>query len=183
MAGAAKQSNVQKFQNSSKVRLPRFQPVRTTKLVFYIPVMRLSVHTDYGLRFLTYAALVDPRAVSVKEVSERFGVSAHHMMKVAQSLAKAGMISPVRGRLGGFRLAKPASEVRVGDVVRNLEGAFELVECMRAVGANCPIIPACTLPRLLREASEAFLGVLDTRTLDELVHRRADLIPLLERAS
>ena len=144
--------------------------------------MRLTILTDYGLRFLTHAALAERGSVSVKEVSDHFQISKHHMMKVAQKLAKAGWIEPVRGRTGGFRLAKSPEAIRIGEVVVSLEPDMGLVECLREREA-CRITPACRLPQLMLRATRAFLEVLDSQTLADLVKQNDGLIRILREAS
>ena len=69
-----------------------------------------------------------------------------------------------------LRLARPASEINVGDLVRHTEGGFDLVEC-----GGCVIAPACGLPRVLAEATRAFLATLDRYTIADLSSRPADL--------
>jgi Rrf2 family nitric oxide-sensitive transcriptional repressor len=142
--------------------------------------MRLSTHTDFGLRLLMLGAEATPGAISVGAIAAQLQVSRHHLMKVAQNLARGGLMEPVRGRAGGFRLARTPEEIRLGDAVRCLETEVGLVECMRSSPANCPLIPGCRLPRLFREATDAFFDVLDQRTLADLVQGTSPLIRLVE---
>lgn len=142
--------------------------------------MRLTSHTDYGLRLLMLSAEVSPEAISVAKVAARLHVSSNHLMKVAQGLSKAGLLEPVRGRSGGFRLTRLPHEIRVGDAVRSLEVETGLVECMRQADSECPLIPGCRLPRLLTEAHDAFFKVLDGFTLKDLVVGNQQLIRLAE---
>ena len=73
-------------------------------------------------------------------------------------------------------LARPASEISVGEVVRCTEGQFDLVDC-----ASCVIAPACALPAALHEARSAFMAVLDGYSLADLVEdRKAGLRQLLD---
>lgn len=144
--------------------------------------MRLSSHTDYGLRLLMDAAARSPRPVSIEGAAFRFNVSRHHLMKVAQNLSRAGYIEPVRGRSGGFRLARPSAEIRLGDVVRTLESELGLVECQRPRGTQCPVISACRIPAVLNRATAAFFDVLDEVNLDDLVHKNRPMLQILEVA-
>jgi len=141
---------------------------------FNTSIMRLTMHTDYGLRFLIYAALQMPRAASVKEIATAYGASADHMMKVARALSKAGLIRSCRGRSGGFKLADEPRNILVGDVVRRLESC-QMVECMRKGPSACPISAHCQLPRLLETATKAYFSVLDSATLADLIGQRKGL--------
>lgn len=128
--------------------------------------MRLTQFTDYALRLLMLLAK-EPRRVTIAQASEVYGISRNHLMKVALHLAKAGFVRPSRGRNGGLELARPASEIRVGDVIRATETDFALVGCM--VGEPCFILDRCILPRVLNEASQAFLQTANGYRLSDLV--------------
>jgi Rrf2 family transcriptional regulator, nitric oxide-sensitive transcriptional repressor len=85
----------------------------------------------------------------------------------------------VRGKKGGFRLAKKPNQIKVGAVVRDLEEALSVVGCMQQTD-YCPIEGTCVLRRALGEATAAFLAVLDRYTLDDLVKPRKSLARLLD---
>lgn len=131
--------------------------------------MRLTLHTDYALRVLMFAGVTGERLCTIQEVSEAYGISRNHLMKVVQGLAQAGYVETVRGRTGGIRLARPPERISVGKVVRDMEEDFAMAECFSATGNRCAITPGCRLKGILGEALEAYLGVLDKHTLAELV--------------
>ena len=84
--------------------------------------MQLTSFTDYGLRALIYmASLTEGRMTCISEVTDVYGVSRNHMVKIINQLSRAGYVTAVRGKNGGIRLCKPASAIRIGDVVRELE--------------------------------------------------------------
>ena len=83
--------------------------------------MRLTVYTDYALRLLMYLALKDDGLATIEEVAQSYGISKNHLMKVAHQLGIAGYVETVRGRRGGLRLAKPATRIGLGEVVRHCE--------------------------------------------------------------
>lgn len=137
--------------------------------------MRLTRHTDYAIRVLLYLGAQPEKICSISEIARAYGISQNHLMKVAHNLGKAGYIEGVRGRSGGVRLAKPADQINVGDVVRRTEEGFELVEC-----GTCVIAPACGLTGALDEALAAFMAVLDRYTLADLLNKRSKLMRLFE---
>lgn len=141
--------------------------------------MRLTVYTDYALRLLMYLAVKDDGLATIAEVAESYDVSRNHMMKVAHQLGLAGYVETVRGRSGGLRLARPAAEINLGDVVRHTEQDMALVPCMAPVDAACAIRPSCLLKRALDRAAAAFLSVLDEYSLGDLVKPRHALRHLL----
>lgn len=132
--------------------------------------MRLTNFTDYALRLLLMVHEADGRLVTIERAATRFRLSRPNLMKVANELTSAGFLTGVRGRSGGLKPAKPASEVRVGDVVRAMETDFALVECLGDVN-DCAITGVCRLPRVFRRARQAFFDVLDATTLADVALR------------
>lgn len=144
--------------------------------------MRLTVYTDYALRMLMYLAVKEESRATIAEVADAYGISKAHLTKVAHQLGLAGYVRTVRGKGGGLGLAAPATNIRLGDVVRHTEPDMALVPCLGQGDGQCPIVPACGLRGALQEARQAFLAVLDRYTLADLVRRRAELAALLEAA-
>ena len=141
--------------------------------------MRLTFSTDYALRLLMLVGLETEHLVTIQEVSDRFGISKNHLMKVAYQLGQAGYIETVRGRNGGLRLGKTASQIVVGEVVRKMEPDFAVVECQNPAG-YCRITPSCVLRSAMREAVQAFLEKLDQYTLEDLLRPKSKLRHLLD---
>ena len=142
--------------------------------------MRITQYTDYALRVLIYLGLEADKRSTIGEIAERYVISRSHLMKVVNQLVQEGFVEGVRGKGGGIRLARPAEQIRIGDVVRKIEPDLAIVECFGA-GNQCVITPACDLKRALYEALQAFLKVLDGYTLaDFLNHQREPLRHLLQ---
>ena len=140
--------------------------------------MRLTRYTDYAMRVLLHLAARDDGLASIGEIARLYDISQNHLMKVVQDLGKAGFVRTVRGRGGGIALAMPADQVVVGQVVRHTEDGFHLVDC-----TACVIAPACSLPRVLNEATAAFIAVLDKYTLADLMDRRHQMRGLFGMAT
>ena len=106
---------------------------------------------------------------TIEDIARRYNISQSHLMKIAQTLVRAGFIESVRGRHGGLRLGCEAKSINLGAVVRATEDSFRLVECFNQQHNACVITSACKLRGPLEEALQAFLGVLDRYCLDDLV--------------
>lgn len=141
--------------------------------------MRLTLYTDYSLRVLMYVGLKDDMA-TISELAAGYGVSRNHLMKIIHRLGQLGYLETTRGRRGGIRLAKPPSEINVGEVVRKTEDDLALVNCFDAAAPRCPIANACVLRSALADALEAFLAVLEGYTLEDLLAPRRRLARMLE---
>jgi Rrf2 family transcriptional regulator, nitric oxide-sensitive transcriptional repressor len=132
--------------------------------------MRLTAFTDFGLRALMRLAGEPDRSFSTGEIAAEFGISRNHLTKVIGDLAAAGFVSTQRGAGGGFRLARPAESIRLGEVIRALEVRHALVECFREDGGDCVLTPRCQLKAKLASAREAFLRDLDRTMLAECAY-------------
>lgn len=135
--------------------------------------MRLTTFSDYALRVLMYAAAARGRLITIEETSKAYNVSRAHLMKVVNMLTRAGYLRGVRGRSGGFALAKAPEAINLGAVVRETEPDFGLVECF-ATGSRCVITRRCQLPDVLNDALNSFVGTLDRYTLADIMLTRRD---------
>jgi Rrf2 family nitric oxide-sensitive transcriptional repressor len=132
--------------------------------------MQLTLHADYSLRILLYLTENPDRYVSTREISEAYGISRNHLVRVVQTLHANGFVEVSEGRSGGVKLARDPAEINLGQVVRKTEPNFRIVECFESDTNTCPIVPVCRLKGILSEALASFLGVLDNCALADLVN-------------
>jgi Rrf2 family nitric oxide-sensitive transcriptional repressor len=130
--------------------------------------MRLTLWTDYAFRTLIYLGAKGGGLSTIAEIAESFDISRLHLMKVVNRLGAQGYIDTIRGRNGGIRLARPPAQISVGAVVRDTEEDLAVMGCLSEPGF-CRIEGCCVLRRALREATLAFLDVLDRYTLADLL--------------
>ncbi|KIN60098.1 HTH-type transcriptional regulator NsrR [Sulfitobacter noctilucae] len=138
--------------------------------------MKITSYTTFALRSLQLAALKAPELIRVDDVVRVHGLARPHIVKIVHALGVAGYVDTQRGRRGGFRLARPASDIVIGDVVRLTEGPLDLVECFSPDTNTCPLIGICKLSRALQTAADAFMAVLDDLTLADIASNRGDLL-------
>jgi Rrf2 family nitric oxide-sensitive transcriptional repressor len=120
--------------------------------------------------------------LTIASISRAYRISEHHLVKVVHALGRHGFVETVRGHGGGLRLARAASQISIGEVVRRMESDFALAACFRDP-KTCRIQTCCELNRIMNESLEAFLGVLDAYRLSDLVKRPHRLQQLLTRHS
>jgi Rrf2 family nitric oxide-sensitive transcriptional repressor len=131
--------------------------------------MKLTQYSDLGLRLLMYLALRKGESVTIQEVSDRFGVSKNHMVKISHQLTQSGLIESMRGRNGGVRLSRPPESINIEEALHATEDNFDLVECFNALQNRCVISDVCRLSGVFDSALTAFFGVLREVTLADLV--------------
>lgn len=129
--------------------------------------MQLNRQTDFAFRTLLYLAAQPAQSlVQIRHICEVFEISPNHLSKVVNKLARLGYIDSQRGRGGGLRLGMAPEQISVGEVVRHMEPTLDPIACE---GLECALLPRCRLKGVLAEAAAAFIGVLDSYTLEDLV--------------
>lgn len=141
--------------------------------------MRLTHFSDYALRVLMFVHAAGDRLVTIEEISDAYAISRPHVMKVVNALTRSGYLTSVRGRNGGLKLAMHAEKINLGDVLRETEPDFALVECF-SEGSQCVITECCRLQGVLDEALRAFLDVLDNKTLASIALKPRDFRAILD---
>jgi Rrf2 family nitric oxide-sensitive transcriptional repressor len=140
--------------------------------------MRITLFSDFALRTLIQVSLNDDKLTTIRDVARSFAISEHHLMKVVNRLSQMGYVDAVRGRKGGIRLMREPRHINIGQVVRDTEDQLDVIGCLKHKG-YCPIERVCVLRGALRDATQAFLAVLDTYTLADLIKPQKALASLL----
>jgi len=141
--------------------------------------MRLTRQTNYAIRMLMYCAANDGKLSRVPEIARAYGVSELFLFKILQPLVENGLVETVRGRNGGVRLGRAAKDISLFDVVRVTEENFAMAECFENDATECPLVDSCGLNSALREALNAFFGVLMKYSIADLVKARPNVRVLL----
>lgn len=144
--------------------------------------MRLTTRTNLALRTLMVCAVNTDRIVRKAEVAAAINASENHLAQVINQLGQSGFIKTLRGRHGGFTLARPAEEISVGNLFRTFEGDLPFIECF-SPDNSCPLKDHCRMSSHLARAIEAFYASLDPLTLGELVECNIGLDSLLSLES
>ena len=139
--------------------------------------MQLTRYTDYSVRVLMYLGLQPGRRVTISEMAGLYGISRNHLVKVVHNLSRTGYIKTMRGKGGGMRLDRPATDINIGELIRRTENDVEIIDF---AALQCRLRTACGLKTALDRARDAFVEVLDGYTLADLIVDRAALAPLLD---
>jgi Rrf2 family protein len=134
--------------------------------------MRLTKQTSYALRILIHCARAGGAHVTAGDVAAEHGITEYNVAKIVPILVRGGFIETSRGRAGGLKLALPPAEIGIGDVLRVTETTHVEAECVGGTSLACGIKRAAPINRLLGEALDAFISVLDKHTLADLLGAR-----------
>ena len=137
--------------------------------------MQLTSFTDYALRTLIYLAARPEDKSSVKKISEHYGISRNHLVKVVHRLSQLGYIETTKGKGGGVQIAKGTEKLRLGDLISQLEPNMNMVECFDAKTNTCRITNSCQLKHYLFEATNNFIKTMNKYSLGEVSITNASL--------
>ena len=108
--------------------------------------------------------------VSLGDVAERQGISRKYLEQIISLLSKAKFVESQRGKNGGYRLARPAEDYTLGEILRAVEGNLAPVSCLDCTsGELCPKIENCTTVDVWRDLGKVTSAFLDSKTLADLI--------------
>ena len=133
--------------------------------------MQLSKSTRYALYAAMEMAGAGDRQVTAAQLVKRYHIPAGALAKVLQQLVRAGLASGTRGIGGGYRLARPASQTTMLDVIKVFEPPRAEGQCLLAERTEkpCDDFPACRLRRIFDEVDEVSRCTLQSVSLETLV--------------
>jgi Rrf2 family protein len=137
--------------------------------------MKLSKKGEYALRSLIdlgIAAEVGRELVQVTELSDKELIPAKFLEQIMQELKAAGFVVAQRGKFGGYRLARPASEITIGAVVRFVDGPLAPIGCVSHTAyekCSCPDEEHCGLRMLMMDVRNSIADILDRYTLAQVI--------------
>jgi Rrf2 family protein len=136
--------------------------------------VRVSAKGEYAIRAMLDLALSDGAGLRpIQDIASHQRIPQRYLEQVLLQLKRGGLLLSKRGSAGGYRLARPAEQITVGDVLRAVEGSPGGVELARRPGRASPEDPAGDLSQLWHEVTEAVAAVVDRVSLEDL-RRRAE---------
>ncbi len=134
--------------------------------------MKLSTRARYGLRAMIDLADHGEEAVSIQSIAQRQRISDSYLEQLMGKLRRAGLVTSLRGVTGGYRLARDAQEISVGEILRVLEGGLDAVECPELTGktqAVCSFSDGCVSKIVWKRINDGIHQAVDTFMLSDLL--------------
>jgi len=133
--------------------------------------MKISIKTQYGLRAIAYVAgSSKDHPCSVKEISVCEAMPFDFLEKILSKLEKTGFVYAKKGAGGGYFLARPAKNIRLGEIVSALEGNTVIVKCAGAKGSDrCPNSRRCKTKNFWKKVQHSIENALNSATLADLL--------------
>lgn len=136
--------------------------------------MMISTKGRYALRVMLDLAQQKEGFLSLKDVAEEQNISMKYLEAIVAKLNKSGLVQSHRGKEGGYRLARPAAEISVAEILRSAEGSLVPVACSGLDGAACERADSCRTLPLWRALDRRIDGYLSTVTLEDVCLGRVD---------
>ena len=128
--------------------------------------MKLTLHTRYALRVLARLAAERGRLAPIAEIGRAWGMPHNHLMKIVAELRRAGFVESIRGRNGGIRLARPAREITLGELVQHTERSLD----SKSETTRNPHRPP-EVEHLFKAAFTSFFATLDRFTVADIARQ------------
>jgi len=131
-------------------------------------MLKISTKSQYGLRAMVFLAKCGERISSLKLISAKENISFDYLEKIISRLEKAGLTRSKKGSQGGYVLAKPPQRIKIGEIIRALEGDAGLVKCTTKAG-HCPLEKKCFAKKFWGKLQKSLNSALDSLTLADLI--------------
>ena len=141
--------------------------------------MRLTTKTNLAARVLMACAVNEGMTLRTAEIALACNASLNHLLQVVNALQALGFVETLRGRNGGLRLARPPTQISMGEVFRVFEAGMPFAECFAPETNTCPLSSSCRLRSYVARAVEAFYHEMDMVTLADLTKGNCGLVTLL----
>ncbi len=132
--------------------------------------MKLSTKGEYGLRAMfDLAQRHGSGPISLKSVAARQEISEHYLEQLIAVLRKVGLVKSVRGAQGGYMLGREPENIKVGDIIRALEGPIAPMDCVNEEDPEeCSRSGSCITRNIWRKVRDSISEVLDSITLQDM---------------
>ena len=130
--------------------------------------MKINTRARYSIRLLCDIVKNGAESpVSLKDVSERQNISRRYLEQLAIPLRNAGLLRSVPGLHGGYRLAKPPSEIRLLDIIEAVDGPIRILDCL-SEEPDCERVDVCETRGVWMEINDSITDILSNYTMEDL---------------
>ena len=138
--------------------------------------MVISTKGRYALRVMIELTGAEPGTyTALRDVAGRQEISEKYLEAIVKKLGKAGLVSGLRGKGGGYRLAADPARCTVGDILRAAEDSLAPVACLEKDAEQCPRQHRCATLPMWRELGRLIDGYFDGITLEQLVEQAREI--------
>ncbi len=134
--------------------------------------MKITYKGDYALKALLDLALHYEKGLStINDVAKHIDAPVKFLEQVLLDLKKGGFVESKRGNVGGYQLAKDPSEIKLGQVIRYIDGPLEPIGCVEKGYSNCTDLRKCVFKSIWQQVAAATSGIVDNISFADLVKK------------
>lgn len=134
--------------------------------------MRITYKGDYALKtILDLAVHYGAGPVTIHELAQRADTPVKFLEQILLDLKRGGFVESKRGKIGGYILAKQPGEIKLGDVIRYIDGPIEPISCTEDKYLGCKNLYSCIYRSIWKDVAKATSGIIDNVNFEDLVNR------------
>lgn len=131
--------------------------------------MKITYKGDYALKaILDLASHYGTGLVTIQDMAGRLDIPVKFLEQVLLDLKRGSFVESRRGKVGGYLLAKPPSQIKVGQIIRFIEGAIEPIACIERRYSGCSDIYKCVFRKIWQDVTQATSNIVDNITFEDL---------------
>jgi len=134
--------------------------------------MKITYKGDYALKAVLDLALhYDTGVVTIHDLAERIDAPIKFLEQILLDLKRGGFVESRRGKVGGYLLAKMPRDVRLGDVIRFMDGPIEPIGCVEKNYSACRDVKSCIFRKIWQEIAQANVKKVDNISFEDLANQ------------
>jgi Rrf2 family protein len=133
--------------------------------------MKITYKGDYALKAILDLALHYGKVVTIHDLAKRADIPIKFLEQVLLDLKRGGFVESRRGKVGGYLLVKPPSQIKLGEVVRFIDGPIEPITCVERGYSGCNDIYKCAFRSVWQQVSKAISNIIDNITFEDLINQ------------
>lgn len=133
--------------------------------------MKITYKGDYALKAVLDLTLHYGKLVTIHEMAVRADIPIKFLEQVLLDLKKGGFVESRRGKVGGYLLAKRPSQIKLGEVIRFIDGPIEPIACTEKGYSGCDSVYKCVFRKVWQKVSDSISGIVDTVTFEDLANQ------------
>lgn len=134
--------------------------------------MKITYKGDYALKTILDLALhYGNGVVTIHELAKRADIPIKFLEQVLLDLKRGGFVESRRGKVGGYLLAKSPSQIKLGEIIRFIDGPIEPITCIDKRYRECNDIYKCVFRKIWQEVTKATSDIIDNITFEDLVNQ------------
>jgi Rrf2 family protein len=132
--------------------------------------MRITYKGDYALKAILDLSLhYEQGVMTIHELAQQADIPLKFLEQVLLELKRGGFVESRRGKVGGYFLARPPSQIKLGEVIRFIDGPLEPIACVEKRYSGCNDLSSCVFRKIWQRVAEAISGIVDTMTFEDIL--------------